>query len=158
MIKCQIDCWKQMELFKNNFDVYEKLYLLDENNFEKRPKKMTWKDEEKKEIDFEYDSMIFYVQEFQSIDSDLWNHITFSPLPMLEMMGGGRINSENVFEAAKRNQIMLPNNVLMDMKELAIEIDQCTNSINEMLKDGWKIIAVLPQHNQRRPDYILGKL
>jgi hypothetical protein len=35
--------------------------------------------------------------------------------------------------------------------------DSCTNELQKMLDDGWRIIAVIPRPGQRRPDYILGK-
>lgn len=35
--------------------------------------------------------------------------------------------------------------------------DCCTQEIQDLLKDGWRILAILPQPNQRRPDYILGR-
>lgn len=35
--------------------------------------------------------------------------------------------------------------------------DACTDKLQEHLEEGWRIIAVCPQRDQRRPDYILGK-
>lgn len=32
----------------------------------------------------------------------------------------------------------------------------CTDQLQKALSDGWRIIAVSPQPNQRRPDYVLG--
>lgn len=35
--------------------------------------------------------------------------------------------------------------------------DACTNELQKMLDDGFRIIACIPRVGQRRPDYVLGK-
>jgi len=40
---------------------------------------------------------------------------------------------------------------LASMKEVIVEENACTELI------GWRILAILPQPNNRRPDYILGR-
>lgn len=35
--------------------------------------------------------------------------------------------------------------------------DACTDALQKMLDDNWRILAVIPRVGQRRPDYILGK-
>ena len=46
---------------------------------------------------------------------------------------------------------------LMRVREARVECNVCTDDLNQMLADGWHIIAVCPQPTQRRPDYIFGK-
>ena len=53
-------------------------------------------------------------------------------------------------------QIHVANLGLFDIKKLALFEDACTDNINEQLKAGWRIIAVIPANNTRRPTYILG--
>lgn len=36
-------------------------------------------------------------------------------------------------------------------------VDMCTERLQDELSQGWKIVAVCVQPDQRRPDYILGK-
>ena len=46
---------------------------------------------------------------------------------------------------------------LLAINEVMVEYDMCTDALRVRLKDGWRIIAVCPQPNQRRPDYVLGR-
>ena len=156
MLEVVVDTWKAQEILKRHPDLYRKLYDMSASSFISRPEKMELS-EDGKVVSVSWLDIRFYVNELNALDSDLIPYCQFKPVQMLEMMGGANINSHNVFEAAKRNQIMLPNNLLLEMKELRVECDQCTDKINELMNDGWKLIAILPQHQQRRPDYILGR-
>ena len=157
MIKVEINFWELTRMYQENEELYDKFLSYPETSFKDYPRNTKALDDKgQKKLDG-YHSAKFYVNDFRALDERLWQYCTFKPLEQLEMMGGGRINSKNVFEAAQRNQIMLPNSQLYDLKELIIHEDQCTDRINDLLQEGWKIIAVLPQHGQRRPDYILGK-
>ncbi|MEM6625298.1 MAG: hypothetical protein AAGA72_18620 [Pseudomonadota bacterium] len=53
--------------------------------------------------------------------------------------------------------VHLPNNVLHSFNEVHFEEDACTDAIQELLDEGWRIICVCPPLNSRRPDYILGR-
>ncbi len=53
--------------------------------------------------------------------------------------------------------VNVPNLGLLQVREVTYRIDFCTEELQEMLNDGWMILAVCPQSGQRRPDYILGK-
>lgn len=53
------------------------------------------------------------------------------------------------------NQIVMPGFELLKYGAIKVETDSCTMEIQKDLDDGWRIIAVLPQPQQRRPDYIL---
>lgn len=46
---------------------------------------------------------------------------------------------------------------LLHINQVAYAIDKCTEELQELLNDGWRIIAVCPQPDQRRPDYVLGR-
>lgn len=54
-------------------------------------------------------------------------------------------------------QITLPDVGLLLIDEVTWREDECTEQIQSMLDDGWRIIAVCPPNAQRRPDYILGR-
>lgn len=41
--------------------------------------------------------------------------------------------------------------------DLMLKEDSCTDELQTELNNGWRIIAVCVQPNQRRPDYILGR-
>lgn len=46
---------------------------------------------------------------------------------------------------------------LLNIKEVDVIEDSCTDVLQEWLNEGWRIIAVCPQPNKRRPDYIVGR-
>lgn len=46
---------------------------------------------------------------------------------------------------------------LAEYNQLKLKEDVCTDELQQELKSGWRILAVCPQPDQRRPDYILGK-
>lgn len=52
--------------------------------------------------------------------------------------------------------VHVPDNALLRIREVFVADDCCTITLNDYLKEGWQIIAVCPQPDQRRPDYILG--
>lgn len=54
-------------------------------------------------------------------------------------------------------QISLPDIGLLLIDEVTWLEDECTNELQSMLDDGWRILAVCPPNAQRRPDYILGR-
>jgi hypothetical protein len=46
---------------------------------------------------------------------------------------------------------------LLNVTEVENHNDCCTEYLQEKLADGWRILAVCVQPDQRRPDYILGR-
>jgi hypothetical protein len=57
----------------------------------------------------------------------------------------------------KRVEVHVPGIGLLLMNEIRLEEDCCTNHLSNLLEEGWRIIAVCPQPDQRRPDYVLGR-
>ena len=160
MIQVSIEYWELIRMYQEDEELYDMFMGLPEKHFISFPngnvKKVT--EDGIKTLDG-YNSASFYVNDFKSVNENLWKYCSFKPVAKLEMMGlDGTIKSKELLKAAQMNQIMLPNSILYEMKELRVEIDQCTDAINELLVEGWRLVAVLPQHQQRRPDYILGKL
>lgn len=54
-------------------------------------------------------------------------------------------------------QVHVPGLGLLLIDEVKVLVDQCTDGLQEMLNDGWRIIAACPQSDQRRPDYVIGR-
>jgi hypothetical protein len=54
-------------------------------------------------------------------------------------------------------QITIPDFALMAIKNVTWLDDACTEDVQKKLDDGWRILAVCPPNNARRPDYILGR-
>ena len=46
---------------------------------------------------------------------------------------------------------------LLSINQLGYAIDFCTDNLQELINNGWRIIACCVQPDGRRPDYILGK-
>ncbi len=46
---------------------------------------------------------------------------------------------------------------LLSVREVTYREDCCTDALQQMLDDGWRILAVCPPNDTRRPDYILGR-
>jgi hypothetical protein len=57
----------------------------------------------------------------------------------------------------ERVNVHVPGLALLTYNKTMLLEDCCTHYLQEMLDDGWRIIAVSPQPDQRRPDYILGR-
>ena len=56
-----------------------------------------------------------------------------------------------------RVNVAVPGLGLLAIAEAMVEYDLCTDRLNVLLQEGWRILAICPQPDQRRPDYILGK-
>lgn len=50
-----------------------------------------------------------------------------------------------------------PGLALSSVAETMLLQDACTDSLQRHLGEGWRILAIQPQPDQRRPDYILGR-
>lgn len=60
-------------------------------------------------------------------------------------------------EPATFIQISIPDLALLSINEVQVLEDACTEELQAMLDNGFRIIAVCPPNSQRRPDYILGR-
>lgn len=72
------------------------------------------------------------------------------------------ILSEKLLSAAPtsfngRCQQQQPNQSLLNIAETKLLENSCTDALQQELACGWRILAVQPQPDQRRPDYILGR-
>lgn len=54
-------------------------------------------------------------------------------------------------------QVVVPGLGLLEVREVTVLYEQCTDMVQDYLDDGWSILAVCPQPDQRRPDYIMGR-
>lgn len=53
--------------------------------------------------------------------------------------------------------VSVPNNALFEVSTVHWLEDACTQDLQEHLNDGWRIFALCPSNDSRRPTYILGK-
>jgi hypothetical protein len=63
---------------------------------------------------------------------------------------------DKVVEFNQKCEVHVPNLGMMNVNKLAFATDYCTEQLQQLLFQGWRILAVCPQPDQRRPDYILG--
>lgn len=54
-------------------------------------------------------------------------------------------------------QISLANVGLLEVQFVTVIEDACTDALQGMLDDGWRILAVCPPKDSRRPSYVLGR-
>lgn len=54
-------------------------------------------------------------------------------------------------------EVHMPGQALSFYNNTMLMEDACTDALQSELEQGWRIIAVCPQPDQRRPDYILGR-
>lgn len=54
-------------------------------------------------------------------------------------------------------QVAVPGLGLLQVNKVHLMEDACTDALQEMLEDGWRILAVCPANDTRRPTYILGR-
>jgi hypothetical protein len=70
-------------------------------------------------------------------------------------------NSSNVVNRSdyfnEKVEVHVPGLALMTYNDIMLCEDTCTDLLQSHLDKGWRIIAVSPQPDQRRPDYILGR-
>jgi hypothetical protein len=55
-----------------------------------------------------------------------------------------------------RCDVHVPNLGLLKVSKVELLQDACTDDLQAHLDRGWRILAICPQPNQRRPDYIIG--
>lgn len=54
-------------------------------------------------------------------------------------------------------EVHMPGNMLATYNQVQLLEDSCTDALQNALSAGWRIIAVCPQPDSRRPDYIMGR-
>lgn len=67
---------------------------------------------------------------------------------------------ESDFDLLKSGSIIqmhVPNFALLTFNQVEVEEDCCTDQLQSRLNEGWRILAVCPPLDQRRPAYILGR-
>lgn len=104
-----------------------------------------------------YHTFEHYVNSLDDLPEFLYEYVEIKPLKRLKIDTNDRIVATELKELVKFNQVHLPGNELLSLKTVKVLEDACTEEINQELEGGWRIVAVLPQLKQRRPDYILGK-
>lgn len=53
-------------------------------------------------------------------------------------------------------RVVVPGVGLLAVERVEVLRDQCTDTLQNYLDQGWRILAICPQPDQRRPDYVMG--
>lgn len=53
--------------------------------------------------------------------------------------------------------VHVPGLGLLLIDEVEVMTNECTRSLQGYLEEGWRILAICPQPDQRRPDYVMGR-
>lgn len=53
--------------------------------------------------------------------------------------------------------IHVPSFGMMNIRHVQVMENACTDMVQELLNEGWRILCICPPLDQRRPDYIIGK-
>ncbi|PTX14412.1 hypothetical protein C8N40_11177 [Pontibacter mucosus] len=64
-------------------------------------------------------------------------------------------DAERLFN--EKCQVHIGGNMLLNINELMLKEDSCTDALQSELNNGWRIISVCVQPDGRRPDYVLGR-
>lgn len=120
----------------------------------------------------------FYPESYRAYDADIRKVIpalppdvgmeiegSAEPRPLLELADQLEELKDRIAGLANRTtekyvngkvDVHVPGNKLLDLDRVFLLDDACTDEVQRRLEGGWRIVAVCPQPDQRRPDYILG--
>lgn len=159
MIKITIDHWKLVQIAKEHPEIYNKLreYSLRPDSGINSPLPEI-KTSENGSIDIGWHEFQAYVNGPDDIWPELHPHIIWRPFSPLTILKEGQVMREPLQEAVKMNMVRLPDNIMLQLTKVDHLDDACTDEVANKLEEGWRIIAVIPQPGQRRPDYIFGRL
>ncbi len=94
------------------------------------------------------------------IDFDLLPNKAIESLSIIKIIEHKSIDQIQARARSVINQrvnVAVPGFGLMAIKTVKVEVDLCTEKLQEQLDLGWQILAICVQPDQRRPDYVLGK-
>jgi hypothetical protein len=96
-----------------------------------------------------------FVNDVSQLPDWVIDRAKFSAVKPLQI--GVRPSKGELGVALRAYQVHLPGNELLEIDEVQVVENVCTESLQGELDQGWRIVAVLPLVGQRRPDYVLGR-
>ncbi len=151
MIKIKIDWWKVRTLVQEDNSRFDVLMVSDRGQ--------SFKEKSLDDVlnDRGYATYESYINNIEELPQWIIDHCDIEVIKPMNFSDNGIISISNVQKALQTYQLHLPNNDLLNYEEVRAHEDLCTDTLQGYLDDGWRMIAVIPQVNQRRPDYILGR-
>jgi len=92
----------------------------------------------------------------QTNDTQLSNMMDFMN-SAVEKFNNALASFNEKVEFNQKCDVHIGNLGLLNINQLAYTTDKCTEELQNILDEGWRILAVCPQPDQRRPDYVLGR-
>lgn len=74
----------------------------------------------------------------------------------IHVVPGAPVPPQDDYYNSKCN-VHIPGNALIHIDDTLLLTDCCTDYLQEKINEGFRILAICPQPDQRRPDYILGR-
>lgn len=110
----------------------------------------------------EIDSLATTVPELMSkiefSDQPVGYHVVEAVLGMFrQLMARGSKVGEQDRALNERVNVHVPGLGLWLVNDVTVLEGGCTDDLQTKLDEGWRILAVCPQPDQRRPDYVLGR-
>lgn len=97
-------------------------------------------------------------------EEDFWNLVSVGLTPTAKRIRG--MPADNIPNAAKVPghesaqtlivNVSVPNAALFAVQSITWIEDACTMYVQKLMDDGWRIVAVVPANDCRRPTYIMG--
>jgi hypothetical protein len=146
MIFISLSAWKIREFATKNPKLYEECRVI---NPEIKPIE---------EANKSYNGIEGWVNDFESIPDGLFEHLEFKRVkPLWQTDFKGDVKATDLKQALLHHHVHLPGNELLTINEVFVLNDACTERVQEEIQNGFRIIAICPQHGQRRPDYVMGR-
>lgn len=105
-------------------------------------------------VDVNYDFSLSHINDYIVESQTSMVGMMKRQVETMNQIGKAMMDSEQHFN--KRCDTPVSDTFLHKVNQTTILYDSCTDVLQQHLHDGWRILSITPQPNQRRPDYVLG--
>ena len=106
--------------------------------------------------DWETPSAVSFVTDIKALQADYpWLQVDVKRIRG-QFIEGPPSNPKDLMHSTQITNISIPSSGLFAVQTVHWLEDACTETLQEYLNDGWRIVAVCPPNDTRRPTYILG--
>lgn len=104
--------------------------------------------------------VIDYTSQTQLVPLDIINELMPCRLIGVHGIPGAVAKLEQRVEPVmnERVKVVVPGPALLLYDAVQVLHDACTDHLQSQLYEGWRILAICVQPDQRRPDYVLGRV
>lgn len=151
MIKVKLNGYRNEKIPITHPEIYDELKRLSLTSMPEREKAITnrW---------WMFEVFVNDLQELSALPDEIISTLECEIVRPMRAWSKGDSFEKNITTALQTAQVHLPGNELLKFNEIKVMNDCCTDALNEEMKSLWRIIAVCIQPDQRRPDYVLGRI